>query len=81
MPEVWWEFRRAVESAPVLDIARLVASGCLSELDTSARAAYDAPFPDEASKVGPRVMPTLVPTATDDPATEANRRAWEALQS
>jgi haloalkane dehalogenase len=49
-------------------------------LDDAARAAYDAPFPDEASKVGPRVMPTLVPTRPDDPATEANRAAWEVLQ-
>jgi haloalkane dehalogenase len=28
---------------------------------------------------GPRVMPTLVPTAPDDPATEANRAAWTRL--
>jgi haloalkane dehalogenase len=79
MPETWWEFRRAVESAPVLDIGRLVGSGCRHELSDAARAAYDAPFPDESSKVAPRVMPTLVPTAADDPATEANRRAWEVL--
>ena len=43
------------------------------------RAAYDAPFPDEASKAGPRAMPTLVPTRPDDPASEANRAAWEVL--
>jgi haloalkane dehalogenase len=79
MPEIWWQFRRAVESADTLDIGRLVASGCLGPLNDAARAAYDAPFPDESFKVAPRVMPTLVPTATDDPATEANRRAWEML--
>jgi haloalkane dehalogenase len=79
MPEIWWEFRRAVESAPVLDVGRLVASGCLEPLSDAARAAYDAPFPDETFKVGPRVMPTLVPTATDDPATESNRQAWQVL--
>ncbi len=33
MPEVWWEFRRAVEKAPVLDVGRLVASGCARGLD------------------------------------------------
>ena len=42
-------------------------------------AAYDAPFPDEAAKAGPRAMPTLVPTRPDDPAAEANRAAWAAL--
>ena len=79
MPEVWWRFRRAVESAEVLDVGRLVASGCHRGLDDAARAAYDAPFPDEAHKVGPRAMPGLVPTRPDDPAAPANRAAWEVL--
>ncbi|WP_338751811.1 haloalkane dehalogenase [Janibacter alittae] len=79
MPDVWWAFRKAVEGAEVLDVGRLVASGCARELTAEARAAYDAPFPDETYKAGPRVMPSLVPTSTDDPATEANRRAWDEL--
>ena len=79
MPEIWWQFRRAVESAPTLDVGRLVAAGCAAGLSDEARAAYDAPFPDESYKVGPRAMPTLVPTAPDDPAAEANRAAWEVL--
>ena len=79
MPEVWWRFRRAVEKADALDVGRLVQSGCRSELPTAVRAAYEAPFPDESYKAGPRVMPLLVPTAPDDPATEANRAAWQAL--
>ena len=79
MPEVWWKFRQAVEKAPVLDIGRFVQSGCKTELSEDVRAAYDAPFPNEMYKAGPRVMPTLVPTSPDDPATEANRRAWTTL--
>jgi haloalkane dehalogenase len=79
MPEVWWQFRRAVEKAPTLDVARLVQSGCRTELTPEVRAAYDAPFPGEEHKAGPRAMPTLVPTRPDDPATEANRAAWAAL--
>ncbi len=79
MPEVWWQFRNAVASAPVLDVGRLVAAGCARGLGETDRAAYDAPFPEEATKVGPRVMPTLVPTRPDDPATPANRAAWEVL--
>jgi haloalkane dehalogenase len=79
MPEVWWRFRTAVESAHRLDIGRLVQSGCVNALSDAERAAYDAPFPDESYKAGPRAMPTLVPTAPDDPATEANRSAWAAL--
>ena len=81
MPQIWWEFRRAVESAPSLDIGRFVEAGCTGGLSDADRAAYDAPFPTEESKAGPRVMPTLVPTRPDDPATEANRAAWEVLQA
>jgi haloalkane dehalogenase len=79
MPEVWWMFRRAVESAEVLDIGRFVASGCSRGLDDSDRAAYDAPFADEVAKAGPRSMPGLIPTAPDDPASAANRTAWSRL--
>jgi haloalkane dehalogenase len=79
MPEIWWRFRRAVESAETLDVGRLVGAGCLRGLEDADRAAYDAPFPDESYKAGPRAMPTLVPTRPDDPATEANRAAWSVL--
>jgi haloalkane dehalogenase len=79
MPEIWWQFRKAVESAPVLDIGRFVQSGCLAPMSDEVRAGYDAPFPDESFKAGPRAMPGLVPTRPDDPAAPANRAAWEAL--
>nr|WP_085977907.1 haloalkane dehalogenase [Saccharomonospora marina] len=81
MPAVWWEFHDAVQNAPVLDVARFVQSGCVRELTEAERAAYDAPFPNETYKAGPRAMPGLVPTTPDDPATEANRRAWQTLST
>jgi haloalkane dehalogenase len=79
MPDVWWRFRRAVEKAEVLDVARLVQSGCHTQLAPAVLAAYDAPFPAEEFKAGPRAMPTIVPTRPDDPAAPANRAAWSAL--
>jgi haloalkane dehalogenase len=79
MPEIWWQFRRAVENAETVDVGRLVAAGCVRPMSPQTRAAYDAPFPSEDLKAGPRAMPLLVPTAPDDPATEANRAAWGAL--
>lgn len=79
MPEVWWGFRRAVENAPELDVGRLVASGCVRGLAPTDQAAYDAPFPDESYKAGPRAMPLILPTTPDDPATSANRSAWTEL--
>jgi haloalkane dehalogenase len=79
MPPPWWAFRRAVAGARSLDIARFVQGGCRRALSPAERAAYDAPFPDETYKSGPRAMPLLVPTRPDDPASEANRAAWQAL--
>jgi haloalkane dehalogenase len=79
MPEIWWMFRQAVDNAEVLEVGRFVAAGCTGGLSDADRAAYDAPFPAEAAKAGPRAMPLLLPTAPDDPAAAANRTAWERL--
>ena len=67
MPDIWWQFRRAVEKAEHLDVGRLVAAGCVQPMSDEVRAAYDAPYPDESFKAGPRVMPTLVPHVTGRP--------------
>jgi haloalkane dehalogenase len=79
MPEVWLRFRDVVAAAPVLGISRLVQAGCRTALAGEVLAAYEAPFPDESFKAGPRAMPTLVPTRPDDPASAANRAAWQRL--
>jgi haloalkane dehalogenase len=81
MPEVWWRFREAVLTAPTLDVARFVRSGCRTELSDEVLAAYDAPFPDETFKAAVRAFPALVPTSPDDPASAANRAAWTRLST
>jgi haloalkane dehalogenase len=79
MPELWEAFHEVIETAPELHIGRLVAAGCVRGIDEAVVAAYDAPFPDESFKAGPRALPDLVPRRPDDPAAAANRRAWEVL--
>ncbi|HVA61868.1 MAG TPA: haloalkane dehalogenase [Mycobacteriales bacterium] len=79
MPAIWWTFHDAVVSAPTLDIARFVNSGCLVPLPPEVLAGYAAPFPDPSFMAGPRAMPQLVPTRPDDPASAANRAAWAVL--
>jgi haloalkane dehalogenase len=79
MPEVWHRFKDTVLKAKSLDVGRLVRSGCRRPLSEQAQAGYDAPFPDESFKAGPRAMPGLVPIRPDDPASAANRAAWTAL--
>ncbi len=72
----WQKFSQETETFPV---GRIVNGGCSTDLPPEVVAAYDAPFPDETYKEGARQFPTLVPTQPDDPASDANRRAWEVL--
>lgn len=79
MPDIWWTFRKAIQGQPSIEVGSFVQWGCQQQMTDAVRAAYDAPFPDDAYCAGPRAMPGLVPTSPDDPATEANRSAWAAL--
>jgi haloalkane dehalogenase len=72
----WQRFSQETET---FRVGRIVNGGCTTDLSPDVIAAYDAPFPDETYKEGARQFPTLVPTRPDDPASEANRRAWEVL--
>jgi haloalkane dehalogenase len=72
----WQEFS---QKAPSLPIGNIVRGGCRTELSADVTAAYDAPFPDDTYKAGARKFPLLVPTRPDDPASAANRKAWEVL--
>ncbi len=73
----WQEFS---QKAPQLHIGNIVKGGCRTEVPPEVVAAYDAPFLDETYKAGARKFPLLVPTRPDDPASDANRRAWEVLR-
>ena len=79
LPEVWQQFRTMVVESPDLDVARIVDGGCVSDLSPQVLDAYNAPFPDDSYKAGPRALPDLVPQTPDDPAVEANKQAWQAL--
>ena len=73
----WQRFSQTVEDFAV---GFIVGSGCHTRPDETVIAAYDAPFPDDTYKAGARQFPMLVPTSPDDPASAANRRAWETLR-
>ena len=53
--------------------------GCQKPLPQDVAAAYNAPFPDDTYKAGARIFPSLVPIEPADPASPANRKAWEIL--
>jgi haloalkane dehalogenase len=73
----WQTFSQTV---PDLQVGNIVRGGCRTQLPPEVIAAYDAPFPDDRYKAGARQFPALVPTRPDDPASDANRKAWEVLR-
>lgn len=79
MPAAFRAWQRFARRSPVFPIGRIVASGTRRRLSKAERAAYDAPFPDRSFKTGARMLPSLVPSSPDDPASAANRQAWTQL--
>lgn len=80
MPEAFFAWQQLSQAMPELPVGGIVARGCVRPVSAEVIAAYDAPFPDERYKAGARQFPLLVPSRPDDPASEANRAAWRALQ-
>jgi len=78
--EAFLRWREFSQTTPNFNVGRIVNGGCVTDLTPDIIAAYDAPFPDDSYKEGARQFPKLVPTGPDDPASEANRKAWEALR-
>jgi haloalkane dehalogenase len=74
----WHAFARESSTFP---IGEIVVGGCVEPLPADVVAAYDAPFPDDRFKVGPRRLPVLVPTSSSDPAHGPNTEAWRLLRS
>ncbi|MCI0525701.1 MAG: haloalkane dehalogenase [Acidobacteria bacterium] len=73
----WREYSQSVEN---FHVGGIVKGGCATDLTPEVIAAYNAPFPDDSYKAGARQFPLLVPVSPDDPASGANRRAWEVLR-
>ena len=74
-------WQRFSQETPRFEVGQIVSTGCTTELAPEVVAAYDAPFPDETYKAGVRQFPLLVPSTPDDPASAANRAAWDRLRS
>jgi haloalkane dehalogenase len=77
--EAFMRWREFSQTTPVFGAGSIVQGACVTRLAAEVTAAYDAPFPDESYKEGARQFPTLVPATPDDPASAANRAAWQGL--
>jgi len=72
----WREF---AENTPDLPIAQIVNGATTSELSDAVLAAYDAPFPNAASKAGAQQFPLLVPMSEDDAGVAEQLKIQAAL--
>lgn len=80
VPEAFETWKSYSQNAPQFPIGRILQSGCVAPLAPEVIAAYDAPFPDDTYKAAARILPSLVPTTPNDPASEPNRAAWQQLR-
>jgi haloalkane dehalogenase len=74
LSEGFLAWRAYVNRTPDLPCGKLMQRTC-PHLTQAEADAYDAPFPDLASKAGARAFPNLVPDAPDAPGAALSRRA------
>ena len=79
--DAFLKWRKFSLEVPDFDVAAIIAMGCQNPFSEKVAAAYNAPFPDDTYKAGARIFPSLVPITPDDPASPANRKAWEVLSN
>lgn len=79
MPDAFMKWRAFALHSPYFPIGKIIQKGTTTNLRDDVVRAYDAPFPSRKFKSGARMFPALVPIRPDDPASDDNRRAWDAF--
>jgi haloalkane dehalogenase len=80
MPRAFKAWQSFARFSPWFPIGKLIQKATVTELPDDVVRAYDAPFPSAKYKAGARAFPMLVPTTPVDPASEANRSAWDVFR-
>ena len=80
MTDAWLAFRDFVARTEDLPVGFLVKGACARDPGEAVIAAYEAPFPDAASKAGARAFPLILPTSPTMPGAAAGQRVLDALR-
>ncbi len=80
MTDAWNAFRDFVQRTEDLPVGFLVRGACKRDPGDQVIAAYDAPYPNPASKAGARAFPLMLPTSPEMPGAAAGQRVVEALR-
>jgi haloalkane dehalogenase len=80
MTDAWNAFRDFVERTEDLPVGFLVKGACKTDPGDEVIAAYDAPYPDAASKAGARAFPLMIPLTPESKGAEAGQRVLAELR-
>jgi haloalkane dehalogenase len=80
MSDAWIAFHDFVERTEDLPVGMLVRGACKQDPGDEVIAAYDAPYPDAASKAGARAFPLMIPQTPEAPGAQAGQRVLEQLK-
>jgi haloalkane dehalogenase len=80
MTDAWIAFRDFVARTEDLPVGMLVRGACKQDPGDEVIGAYEAPYPDAASKAGARAFPLMLPTTPDAPGAAAGERVAQAMK-
>jgi haloalkane dehalogenase len=81
MTDAWLAFHDFVARTEDLPVGFLVRGACKTDPGDEVIAAYEAPYPDAASKAGARAFPLMLPQTPDAPGAAAGQRVTDALRA
>jgi haloalkane dehalogenase len=81
MTESWMAFRELARRSEDLPVSFLIRAGCKTTPPANVVAAYEAPFPNPASKAGARAFPLILPTSPQMIGAATGERVLAALGS
>jgi len=80
MSDAWLAFRDFVARTEDLPVGMLVRGGCKTDPGDAVIGAYEAPYPDPASKAGARAFPLILPTSPEAVGAAAGKRVADGLR-
>lgn len=80
MSDAWFAFRDFVRDNEDVPVGFLVKGGCKEDPGEEVVAAYEAPYPNAASKAGARAFPLILPTTPEMPGAATGKRVADALR-
>lgn len=80
MSDAWFAFRDFVRDNEDVPVGFLIKGGCKHDPGDEVIAAYDAPYPDGASKAGARAFPLILPTTPDAVGAAEGKAVANALR-